>query len=91
MAAFVVASFSEPRARPTQDASVVFHHDAPQSHAPQVWLLGLPHGDLGWSTTALLGVVDEALALSRMRAIGPRELGELDFFLPLGRHAVEGS
>ena len=61
-----------------------FHFDAPGARAPQSLLLAVPHDkDLqNWTLDALLGVVDEALALACLRAVRPADLKGLGLLLP---------
>ena len=61
-----------------------FHFDAPGARAPQSMLLAVPHDQSqpNWTLDALLGVVDEALALARLRAVRPADLKGLGLLLP---------
>ncbi|KQW36935.1 hypothetical protein [Rhizobacter sp. Root404] len=69
---------------PKETTGLGFHFDAPGARAPQSMLLAVPHDkDLqNWTLDALLGVVDEALALSRVRAVRPADLKGLGLLLP---------
>jgi hypothetical protein len=70
---------------PTQETTgLSFHFDAPGARAPQSMLLAVPQ-DLSvpnWTLDALLGVVDEAMALARLRAVRPQDLQGLGLLLP---------
>jgi len=66
------------------DPGLSFHFDAPGARAPQTMLLAVPSdpGADSWSFDELLGVVDEALALARLRAVRPQDLQGLGALLP---------
>jgi hypothetical protein len=61
-----------------------FHFDAPGARAPQSILLAVPAdpGMQNWTLDGLLGVVNEAMALARMRAVRPQDLQALGLILP---------
>lgn len=61
-----------------------FHFDAPGARAPQTMLLAVPADPAAeaWSLDELAGVVDEALALARLRAVRPQDLQGLGNLLP---------
>jgi hypothetical protein len=61
-----------------------FHFDAPGARAPQTMLLAVPADPAAenWSFDELLGVVDEALALARLRAVRPQDVQGLGNLLP---------
>jgi hypothetical protein len=61
-----------------------FHFDAPGARAPQSMLLAVPHDKSlpNWTLDALLGVVDEALSLARLRAVRPQDLQGVGLLLP---------
>jgi hypothetical protein len=61
-----------------------FHFDAPGARAPQSLLLAVPHdrSQPNWTLDALLGVVDEALSLARLRAVRPQDLQGVGLLLP---------
>ena len=61
-----------------------FHYDAPGSRAPNSVLLAVPADPAAtvWSFDELLDVVREAVALTRIRLVGPRQLNALGILLP---------
>ncbi len=66
-----------------ETTSVAFHCDAPSAAAPQVMLLGVPpEGFERWTAQAARGVIDEALALSRIRLVDNDVLPGLGQLLP---------
>jgi hypothetical protein len=61
-----------------------FHFDAPGARPPQSILLAVPadpNAD-AWTLDALLGSVNEALALAKLRAVRPQDLQGLGLILP---------
>ena len=66
------------------DAAIAVHADAPSTAAPNAILLCVPATGLeAWSETGVLDHVQEALALLRLRAAQPGDLGPLGPFAPL--------
>ena len=61
-----------------------FHFDAPGARPPQAILLAVPADPAAqnWTLDGLLGVVDEAMALARLRAVRPQDLQALGLILP---------
>jgi hypothetical protein len=61
-----------------------FHFDAPGARPPQAILLAVPADPAAqnWTLDALIGVVDEAMALARVRAVRPQDLQALGLILP---------
>ena len=61
-----------------------FHFDAPGARPPQGMLLAVPADPAAanWTLDSLVGVVDEALALARLRAVRPQDLQGLGLILP---------
>ncbi|WP_157781931.1 hypothetical protein, partial [Rubrivivax gelatinosus] len=61
-----------------------FHFDAPGARPPQTMLLAVPSDPAAehWTLDELLAVVDEALALARLRAVRPQDLQGLGNLLP---------
>ncbi|HEY4957525.1 MAG TPA: hypothetical protein VII31_06885, partial [Caldimonas sp.] len=61
-----------------------FHFDAPGARAPQAILLAVPADPAtqSWTLDGLLGVVNEAMALARVRAVRPQDLQALGLILP---------
>ena len=67
-----------------ETTSVAFHYDAPTSTPPQVMLLGLPYPTQEtWTAADVIEVVDEALALSRIRMVTLDGLPDLGQLVPL--------
>lgn len=61
-----------------------FHFDAPGARPPQSILLAVP-ADLAaenWTLDSLLATVNEAMALTRLRAVRPQDLQGLGLLLP---------
>jgi hypothetical protein len=61
-----------------------FHFDAPGARPPQSILLAVP-SDLSvdhWTLDDLVDVVNEAMALARLRAVRPQDLAGLGLILP---------
>ncbi len=84
MAGLFVDEWSETIPARQETTGLGFHFDAPGARAPQSMLLAVPH-DLSvpnWTLDALLGVVDEAMALARLRAVRPQDLQGLGLLLP---------
>ena len=61
-----------------------FHFDAPGARPPQAILLAVPADSAApaWTLDALLGTVQEALALAKLRAVRPKDLEGLGLILP---------
>jgi hypothetical protein len=75
VAALMVDEWVEVVPNREETTSLAFHYDAPSSAAPNVLLLGVPRlGWEQWSTPKALDVVDEALALARLRTVDPDQL-----------------
>lgn len=84
MAGLFIDEWSETLPATQETTGLSFHFDAPGARAPQSMLLAVPH-DLGqpnWTLEALLGVVDEAMALARLRAVRPQDLQGVGLLLP---------
>lgn len=65
------------------DAAIAVHADAPSTAAPNALLLCVPETGLErWSETGVLDHVLEAMALLRLRAAQPQDLGPLAPFAP---------
>jgi hypothetical protein len=66
-----------------ETTSVSFHYDAPTAAAPQAWLLGVPPlGFEKWTAADARRVVDEALALARLRLVDTDDVPDLGQLLP---------
>ena len=61
-----------------------FHFDAPGARPPQAILLAVPADPAlqNWTLDGLLGVVNEAMALARLRAVRPQDVQALGLILP---------
>ena len=61
-----------------------FHFDAPGARAPQSILLAVPSDPAmqNWTLDGLVDVVNEAMALARLRAVRPQDLQALGLILP---------
>ncbi|MEO7854408.1 MAG: hypothetical protein ABIR94_19480, partial [Rubrivivax sp.] len=84
MAGLFIDEWSETIPATQETTGLSFHFDAPGARAPQSMLLAVPH-DLSqpnWTLDALLGVVDEAMALARLRAVRPQDLQGVGLLLP---------
>ena len=84
MAGLFVDEWMESIPATKETTGLGFHFDAPGARAPQSMLLAVPHDKAqpNWTLEALLGVVDEALALARLRAVRPADLKGLGLLLP---------
>jgi hypothetical protein len=67
-----------------ETTGLAFHYDAPGSRAANSVLLAVPADAAArvWSFDELLDVVHEAVALTRIRLVGPRQLPALGILLP---------
>ncbi len=66
-----------------ETTSVAFHLEAPSSAAPQTWLIGVPpEGREAWSEQDALRIVEEALALARLRLVDVDDVPALGQLLP---------
>lgn len=61
-----------------------FHFDAPGARPPQSMLLAVPADPAAqnWTLTDLIGVVNEAMSLGRLRAVRPQDLQGMGLMLP---------
>jgi len=61
-----------------------FHFDAPGARPPQAILLAVPADPAAqnWTLDGLVDVVNEAMALARLRAVRPQDLQALGLILP---------
>lgn len=84
LAGLFVDEWSEVIPSAKQTTGLSFHFDAPGARAPQTMLLAVPADPASehWDLEGLLGVVDEALALARLRAVRPQDLQGLGNLLP---------
>ena len=66
-----------------ETTSVAFHLEAPSSAAPQTWLIGVPPaGREAWTEQDALQIVEEALALARLRLVELDDVTALGQLLP---------
>ena len=84
LAGLFVDEWSESIPATEETTGLSFHFDAPGARAPQTMLLAVPSDPAAdsWSFDELLGVIDEALALARLRAVRPQDLQGLGNLLP---------
>jgi len=68
----------------SETTSLTFHYDGPSSTPPQVLLLGVPYQTQEtWTADDVLEIVDEALALAKIRMVDSGTLPDLGQLLPL--------
>jgi hypothetical protein len=84
IAGLFVDEWSETIPSTEETTGLSFHFDAPGARAPQTMLLAVPADPAAenWTFDELLGVVDEALALARLRAVRPQDVQGLGNLLP---------
>lgn len=83
-AGLVVDSWTETVPARSETTAVTFHYDAPGARAPQTMLLAV-HPAMSpdhWDVETLLGSVNEAMDLARLRTLGSKDLAGLSTFLP---------
>ena len=80
----IVDAWTETVPRAEETTAVAFHYDAPGARAPQTMLLAVhPDPEPGrWDFDALVGCVNEAMDLARLRTLGPAEMAAFSTFLP---------
>ncbi|HSW22173.1 MAG TPA: hypothetical protein VLJ62_05355 [Burkholderiaceae bacterium] len=84
----VIDEWTELLPRTSETTGIAFHYDAPNAEPPQALLLAVSarsfdnHGR--WQWRELVGCVEQAFDLARLRAVGPDELRKtpLDTVLP---------
>jgi hypothetical protein len=84
MAGLFIDEWSESIPMTEETTGLGFHFDAPGARPPQSVLLAVP-SDLSadrWTLDGLLDVVNEALALARLRAVRPQDLAGMGLILP---------
>jgi hypothetical protein len=83
-AGLVVDEWTEVIPATTETTALSFHYDAPAAQPPHAVLLAVPGAPdtARWSFDELLGAVREAIALTRLRAVGPKDLPDLGGLLP---------
>jgi hypothetical protein len=84
MAGLFIDEWNESIPSATERTALGFHFDAPGARAPQSLLLAVPSdlAQASWTLDALVAVIDEALALSRLRAVRQQDLQGLGLLLP---------
>jgi hypothetical protein len=87
-AALILDEWSEMIPNPLETTAISFNYDAPNAEPPQSLLLAVSQrqtaNNLRWTWQELVGCVEQALTLAKMRAVGPDELRGtlLDAVLP---------
>jgi hypothetical protein len=83
VAGMLVDEWVEVVPSPAETTSVTFHYEAPTSAAPQVLLLAVPPlGLKTWTAADAIHIVEEALALARIRLVGMEDVAGLGQLLP---------
>jgi hypothetical protein len=66
-----------------ENAAVAFHYEEPMARAPQALLLGVcPDGRSAWDDDLVLGILEEALELAKIRAVDLDSVQEVGQILP---------
>ena len=84
LAGLFIDEWSETIPADRETTGLGFHFDAPGARPPQSMLLAVPADPSAdnWTLDALLETVNEAMALSRLRAVRPQDLTGLGLVLP---------
>ena len=85
VAALLVDEWSETIPAAEETTGIAFHYDAPNAEPPQTVLLAVSQRvGLRWTWNEVMGSIDQALLLAKVRCIGPDELrtSRLDPVLP---------
>lgn len=84
LAGLFVDEWSESIPATQETTGLGFHFDAPGARPPQSVLLAVPSNPTvdAWTLDALVDVVNEAMALARLRAVRPQDLTGLGLVLP---------
>jgi hypothetical protein len=88
MSALVIDEWHELIPNEAELTGVAFHYDAPNTEPPQTLLLAISQRTLAnngrWTWDELVGCVQQALTLAKMRAVSPDQLRhtQLDTILP---------
>ena len=84
LAGLFVDEWSESVPTDHETTGLGFHFDAPGARPPQCILLAVPADPAAanWTLDGLVGVVNEAMALARLRAVRPQDLTGLGLVLP---------
>jgi len=83
---FVFDEWNDFRPSSTQTTGLAINYDSPQCEAPHVMLLAVPPNDglTAWTDAILAGIVQEAIRLTRVRAL----TSQTGRFLNLGLRAM---
>jgi hypothetical protein len=84
MAGLFIDEWSESIPATEETTGLGFHFDAPGARPPQSVLLAVPADPAAdhWTLDGLVDVVQEAMALARLRAVRPQDLQGLGLVLP---------
>jgi hypothetical protein len=84
LAGLFVDEWSESIPATVETTGLGFHFDAPGARPPQSILLAVPADPTAdhWTLDGLVDVVNEAMALARLRAVRPQDLAGLGLVLP---------
>jgi hypothetical protein len=84
LAGLFVDEWSESVPTDQETTGLGFHFEAPGARPPQCILLAVPADPAAanWTLDGLVGVVNEAMALARLRAVRPQDLTGLGLVLP---------
>lgn len=84
LAGLFIDEWSESIPTDHETTGLGFHFDAPGARPPQSMLLAVPADPAAqnWTLTDLIGVVNEAMSLARLRAVRPQDLQGLGLMLP---------
>ena len=84
LAGLFIDEWSETIPTDRETTGLGFHFDAPGARPPQSLLLAVPADPSAdsWTLEALLSTVNEAMALTRLRAVRPQDLTGLGLVLP---------
>ena len=76
----LIDEWTEVVPRTDETAALSFHYDAPGSEPPQCWLLAMaPRLDGVWAWDDLVGAIDDAMDLARLRAVEPAQVETLPY------------
>ena len=84
LAGLFIDEWSESIPTDHETTGLGFHFDAPGARPPQSMLLAVPADSAAqnWTLTDLIGVVNEAMSLARLRAVRPQDLQGMGLMLP---------
>ena len=84
LAGLFIDEWSESIPATVETTGLGFHFDAPGARPPQSILLAVPSNPTvdAWTLDGLVDVVNEAMALARLRAVRPQDLQGLGLVLP---------